>query len=141
MKSAKNINDTLNSAQLDFLDKFIGPRGFGFLAIKDFVGNINLGTRVLYLERAISEDCIPFVKLLDKLYQPVLAENEVLDHITLIGMLKNINDLCFNNEVLSANKETVRAQDVLTALVKLTRKPFKHKYKLSLGRGFLNSNL
>jgi hypothetical protein len=70
----------------------------GFETSRDYPG-LNLGTKVLYLERAISQDCQTFLQSLDKLYQPGLDGEVKAAHIKFIHALKVINNLCFNNQV------------------------------------------
>lgn len=81
----------MNNAQIELIESLIGFEGIYFETIKD-EESIDTGTKVLYLERAISEDCQTFLKSLDKLYQPE-------SNIELIRALKTINDLFFNTEV------------------------------------------
>ena len=88
----------LNKSQLQLLQSFIGPSGFYIETIKDDTG-FNMETKVLYLERAISQDCQIFLQSLDKLYNPALTGQAKTDHLNFIRALKFINDACFNNEV------------------------------------------
>lgn len=90
-----------NTAQKEVLNEFIASDGIYFETIKEYDENkVDLGTKILYLERAISQDCQTFLKLVDKLYQPGLgSEDERKAHLEFIRSLKTINDLCFNNEV------------------------------------------
>ncbi len=86
---------SVNKSQLELIKSLIGFDGIYFETIKDEDG-IDSGTKILYLERAISEDCQTFLKSLDKLYQPE-------SNIELIRALKTINDLFFNNEVKNSD--------------------------------------
>jgi hypothetical protein len=83
-------------AQSELLDSFIAGEGIYFETIRDY--SLNLGTKVLYLERAISQNCQTFLRSLDKLYQPRLAGEAKTASIRFINALKVINDLCFNNQ-------------------------------------------
>jgi hypothetical protein len=80
----------INNTQLQFLDDMLGSEGTLYETIIDING-FNLGTKSLYLERAITEDCQTFLMSLDKLYDG--ADN----CLELIRNLKTINDLCFNH--------------------------------------------
>ena len=89
----------LNNTQIEsYLDEFIGEEGIYFEAIRDDE-SFDDGTKILYLERAISQDCEIFNQNLDKLYNPDLVGDAKTDNIEFIRALKIINDLCFNNEV------------------------------------------
>ena len=61
----------LNQTQLALLDGFIGNEGNYFATIRDY-GVVDWGTKMLYLERAITQKCLSFLQSLDKLYQPAL---------------------------------------------------------------------
>lgn len=87
-----------NSAQQELLDSFIADEGIYFQTIIDDEA-FNLGTKILYLKRAISQDCQTFNQALDKLYNPDLVDGPKKANIEFIRALKLINDLCFNNEV------------------------------------------
>jgi hypothetical protein len=88
----------MNSTQQNLLDDFIGEKGIYFETIKEDK-IFDLGTKVLYLERAISQNCQNFLQSLDKLYNPCLSDEAKTDHVELIRALKLINDLCFNHQV------------------------------------------
>jgi predicted nucleic acid-binding protein len=88
----------LTVAQRELLDSFIADEGIYFETIRDYPG-LNLGTKVLYLERAISQNCQTFLQSLDKLYQPGLDGEAKTAHIEFIRALKVINDLYFDNQV------------------------------------------
>ena len=64
-----------NATQLSLLDSFFGENGDFFLAIHEDK-TFSLGTKLLYLDRAIQEECNRFIRA-----------------------LKLINDLYFNNDV------------------------------------------
>ena len=87
-----------NTAQQELLDSFIAEEGIYFETIRDDEA-FTLGTKILYLERAISQDCQAFNQSLDKLYQPNLEGEQKEANIEFIRALKFINDLCFNNNV------------------------------------------
>lgn len=94
-----NANDSvLPPAQGDQLKDMFGEEGYFFETIRDN-GDIDLGTKILYLERAINEDCTTFLRSLDKLYQPGLQGESEQRHLELIRAFKTINDFCFNNEI------------------------------------------
>lgn len=88
----------LTAAQRDVLNGFIGNEGIYFETIRDYDG-VAWGTKTLYLERAISQNCQDFLQSLDKLYQPALVGNAKTSHLDFIRALKAMNDLCFNNPV------------------------------------------
>lgn len=88
----------LSPAQRDVLNSFIGNEGMYFETIRDYDA-VDWGTKVLYLERAISQNCQNFLQSLDKLYQPALVGNAKTSHLDFIRALKAMNDLCFNNSV------------------------------------------
>jgi hypothetical protein len=87
-----------NQTQIDFLDELIGPDGPYFALIQEDVA-FDLGTKILYLERAIHEECRVFLRLLDKLYDGRLVDEARTTNEEFIRALKLINDLCFNNPV------------------------------------------
>jgi len=87
-----------NSTQRALLDSFIGEEGIYFETIRDDEA-FNLGTKVLYLERAISQNCQTFLQSLDKLYNPSLNGAAKIANLEFIRALKLINDFCFNNQV------------------------------------------
>lgn len=86
------------SAQLELLDSFISNEGIYFEIIRDYVG-MDLGTKVLYLERSITQDCRSLLRSLNKLFQPGAEGSVKKENIELIRAFKVINDLCFNNDV------------------------------------------
>lgn len=88
----------LNLAQLQFLESFISAQGIYFEVIRD-EENVDFGTKVLYLLRAIDQDCAMFVRSLDKLYYSFLRVNKRNKGLEFIRALKIINDLYYNNEV------------------------------------------
>ena len=87
-----------NSTQRALLDSFIAEEGIYFETIRDDEA-FNLGTKVLYLERAISQNCHNFLQSLDKLYNPDLVAAAKTANVEFIRALKLINDLCFNHQV------------------------------------------
>jgi len=88
----------LNTPQQELLDSLIAEEGIYFETIRDDEA-FNLGTKILYLERAISQDCQTFNQSLDKLYNPDLDGEPKAANIEFIRALKLINDLCFNSDV------------------------------------------
>ena len=88
----------MNVAQKESLDSYIAGNGIYLATIIDNE-IFDLGTKILYLERAISQDCDIFNKSLDKLYSEDFVNGEKEDCVEFIRSLKSINDLCFNNEV------------------------------------------
>jgi len=87
-----------NSAQLELLNSFFSEQGLFFEIIRDD-STFNLGTKILYLERAINQDCQTFLESLDKIYNPDLVADAKAANIEFIRALKLINDLCFNYDV------------------------------------------
>ena len=81
----------INSSQQDLLNSFLAKEGIYFETILEN-NNIDLGTKILYLERAINLDSSHFFRSLDKLYNM-----QEPDNIELIRALKIINDLYYNN--------------------------------------------
>jgi hypothetical protein len=65
---------------------------------------LDVGTKVLYLERAISEDCYTFLESLDRVYDPSLTGQAKQNNLNFIHALKLINDYYLNNS------DTVLAQ-------------------------------
>ena len=84
---------TLNDTAVNLLNDFSEKDGIYYSTIDEYE-ELNLGTKVLYLERAISENCKTFNESLDKLYG-----SEGVENIELIRALKFINDICFNTSV------------------------------------------
>lgn len=87
-----------NSAQKTLLDSFIAEDGIYLQPILEYE-HVSLGTKLLYLERAITQNCKIFLQSLDKLYNLEGGELVKAANIECIRALKVINDLCFNNEV------------------------------------------
>jgi hypothetical protein len=86
----------INQAQMEFLDTLIGDEGCYTETIKNYP-DVDMGTKVLYLKRAISEDKESFLHFLDKLYQPVLIGEAEKANLEFVNALKTINDLHFNH--------------------------------------------
>jgi hypothetical protein len=86
----------ITTAQAALLNELIGEDGCYFETIKED-SSINVGTKILFLQRAISEAPPIFLKSLDKLYQDGLDDDE--SNLELIRSLKTMNDLCFNQQV------------------------------------------
>ncbi len=89
----------LANAQLELVDSLIGREGCYFEVIKEFQG-VSLGTKVLYLERAITQENDTFLESLDKLYTPGVSEKSSKNYVELIRAYKCIHDLYHNNKVL-----------------------------------------
>ena len=100
----------IGKVQTEFLESLVGPPAPETEKEEAFAGgiyyqgvveneSIDFGTRVLYLKRAIQQNCSEFNESLDKLYRPGLKDKEKEKNDELIDSLKRINDLCFNNEV------------------------------------------
>lgn len=87
-----------NQTQIEFLDELIGPEGTYFELIQEDI-SFDLGTKVLYLERAIHLNCRAFLRALDKLYDENLVGEAKTSNEEFIRALKLINDLYFNNQV------------------------------------------
>ncbi len=84
----------INTAQLEILEAFIGPMGIYFETILDDKEE-NLGTKIVFLQKAIEEEPQAFSKSLDYLFVDSSQEN----NLELIRSLKIINDFCFNNDI------------------------------------------
>lgn len=87
-----------NPGQIRLLDSLIGEDGIYFTTISEDE-NLDVGTKVLYLNRAITEQCHDFLNSLDKIYNPSLDNTKQIANIEFIRALKVINDLCFNNQI------------------------------------------
>lgn len=91
-------NFNLPNAQLDALNTFISSQG-------DLIGTINAadfnrGTKILYLERAVSLESEAFMRTLDKIVlYGELEQNK--NRTEFIKVLKTINDFCFNNIIVT----------------------------------------
>ena len=100
----------LTIAQRDCLKGFVGCElvtiqekihydwGIYLDSVKSYDG-VDLGTKILYLEKSITQDCQTFLNTLDKLYKPELIGAAKEANLDFIRSLKMINDLCFNNKV------------------------------------------
>jgi len=88
----------INPAQFCLLESFVGTEGILTNSIleNDY---FDLGTKVLYLKRAISKDRHSFLLALDKLYIDDADDKIRASRIDFIRVLKQVNDLCFNNEI------------------------------------------
>ncbi|MBA2654187.1 MAG: hypothetical protein H0U71_03850 [Gammaproteobacteria bacterium] len=87
-----------NIMQRELLDSLVGDKGIYFETIRDDQA-FDLGTKVLYLQRALSQDCQAFLQSLDRLYNPHLMGKAKQANLEFVRALKLINDLCFNNPV------------------------------------------
>ena len=84
--------------QLELLNEILGTEGFIFESI--FENKlINLGSKIYFLKRAISEPCHSFLQLLDNLYHNNVVEPEKSELLELIRCFKKINDLYLNTDV------------------------------------------
>ncbi len=101
-----------NNSQNALLDSLIAIDGCHFETIRDNKA-FDLGTKILYLERAIDQPCATFNESLNKLYNPNLADQSIekTANIDFIRALKVINDLCYNNEVKYGDNGTKKALD------------------------------
>ncbi len=91
-----------NSQQHDTLNQmFSVPEGDYFEVIKNYNSVLlNIGTKILYLERAITlEDHTTFLNLLDKLYQSLSDHANQAENVELIRTFKLINDFYFNKDI------------------------------------------
>jgi len=112
----------INAAQLSLLKSFIGAgltkeenneKGFLIEAIESSK-TVDLGTKILYLRRAISQPCHSFLISLDKLYKTYPDDKEKNnDNIDFIRTLKKINDMCIR-PCLTQDFGRLRAKDVTT---------------------------
>ncbi|EKD75810.1 MAG: hypothetical protein ACD_44C00023G0001 [uncultured bacterium] len=100
----------LTIAQRDCLKGFVGCElvtiqekihydwGIYLDSVKSYDG-VDLGTKILYLEKSITQGCQTFLNTLDKLYKPELMGAAKEANLDFIRSLKTINDLFFNNKV------------------------------------------
>lgn len=62
----------INSTHTELLNQLYGPKGTAITAIQKYEGShdepLTVGTKILYLKRAISQDSQTFLVALDKLY-------------------------------------------------------------------------
>jgi hypothetical protein len=95
----------LPSAQLELLNSFFAESsgeqeaGIYTSTICEYK-DLNAGTKALYLQRALTEDCATFLSSLDRLYRPKLTGQAAMDNLELLRALKLMNDFYHNNEVL-----------------------------------------
>jgi hypothetical protein len=97
------LDHLLAHKQLKTYIKYSLKDGIFFAPIKE-AKMLNLGTKLLYLERAITEDCYEFITSLDKLYKEFVDDNEKMEMIKVIIALKKINNMCFNNTEIYPDK-------------------------------------
>src|SRR3990167_4915490 len=109
-KQCYELVHMLATAQKDFLETLIGSTlvttseethyewGIYLDSVKSYNG-VDLGTKILYLEKSITQDCQTFLNTLDKLYKPELIGAAKEANLDFIRSLKMINDLCFNNKI------------------------------------------
>ncbi len=88
----------INNTQLELLESFMGPDGFLIETIMDNP-QFDIGTKTLYLARAVRKNCHAYLLDLDKLYDENLKDEAQSNLLELIQSLKRINDLCFNNDI------------------------------------------
>ena len=88
----------INGQQLDLLESLIGNDGIYLYVIKEY-SRLDLSTKLLYLERAMSDNQDVFFQSLDLIYDPNLGEEEQRENLEFIRALKVVNDFCFNNPV------------------------------------------
>lgn len=105
-KQASEFKSQLTRAQKELLDTYFGREGFYLETIRENE-DINLGTKLLYLERAISEPPKIFLESLKKL----CLSPEKASIIELIRSLKVINDLHYNNPIKYDNYGVKHAVD------------------------------
>lgn len=60
---------------------------------------LDFGTKLMYIERAIIQDTLPFLQTLDRLYQPNLEGDAEIINLLLIRHLKLLHDFCHNNVI------------------------------------------
>jgi len=93
-KPASEFKSQLTKSQKEVLDSYIGSEGIYILTIRENE-DINSGTKLLYLEKAINEKPKDFLKSLKILCLAPEKEST----IELVRALKVINDLYHNNKV------------------------------------------
>lgn len=120
----------LPKAHKEVLDGFFAEEGIYSEVIHEYAG-CNIGTKILYLERAISQDCDTFNYYLDVLYNPNPDGEQHHNNIEFIRALKVINDLCFNNNVKYGEHGLKRAQEhYLSALGEVVPEAIKTAVQL-----------
>lgn len=87
------------------LENLIGNEGVCFKIIKNN-NSVNLATKILYLQRAINQDCNTFFLKLDKVYQPGLQGKDNLDFVLA---LKTIHTLRFNHPIQNEHGSEIQA--------------------------------
>lgn len=70
--------------------------------------NFDVATKVLYLDRAITQSRDAFVQSLDKLDQLDQLETYNAQQLDIILTLKTINDLCVNDQTIQVSKKQVQ---------------------------------
>ncbi len=120
----------LPKAHKEVLDGFFAEEGIYSEVINEYTG-CNLGTKILYLERSISQDCDTFNYYLDMLHNRSLDREQHQSNIEFVRALKVINDLCFNNNVKYGEHGLKRAQEhYLSALGEVVPKDIKTAVEL-----------
>lgn len=99
----------LNKTQKEVLE---GSWGFEGDILSSILSNNNVPNdiKVVYLLKAISEDCETFNRSLDLLFAPVEAQNQ--DYIDFLVALKRTNDICFNHDFLNGEFGLKKTQDL-----------------------------
>lgn len=85
-----------NPAQLELLHSFFGEEGIYSSTIEN-TDVLDTITKMVLLEKAITEDYQTFLTTIDKLNMTV---NQKSPEEELIRALKAMNDVCFNNDVM-----------------------------------------
>jgi len=93
------VNNQLSSAQIEFLESFLGEDGSSITTILEYE-KLDLGTKIEYLERSILYEGCFFYSDLDQIYDASLTlDRDKLANLELVRQLKFINDICFNNTI------------------------------------------
>lgn len=99
-----------NSAQMNLLESLIGSEGIYTSTIFES-SKIDNGTKVLYMRRALENDCYDYNELLGKLYLITGTPEEINEWTELMRALKVINDIYCNNTVKYENLGLRSAHD------------------------------
>lgn len=102
----KESKEPLSKTQREILAQLLAPTGHelnpeggDLITVIQESKKPDLGTRLLYLERAMTKSPTEFNATLDKLYSPTLTEEEQKEQIDLFHCYKFINSLCCNGEM------------------------------------------
>jgi tetratricopeptide (TPR) repeat protein len=93
-----------NPQQTEILDSLMSGDNASFKAVAQ-CKSVDFGTKVSYLERAITENGKAFLQSLDKIYLPGMRGEAKEENLALIRSLKLINDLYRDNLVKVGNSE------------------------------------